>query len=172
MIVVSDTNILSSFAAGDSLPQLLQLFPRSKLVIPPVVQQELQIGVDAGEKHLDSILQSIAANQIEVLSLSAEEEALTYGYPLNLNEGERQAIAISQMRKATLLCNDKQAIRCCQQRRITVLNLVDLLRRLWVKQVRTPGEVRMMIEKMERAEGLVLSPRQMAEIFAQHEGSQ
>lgn len=171
MIVVSDTNILSSFAAGDSLPQLLQLFSRSKLVIPPAVQQELQMGMDMGEKHLDPILQAIAAKQIEVLSLSAEEEALTYSFPLNLNEGERQAIAISQMRKATLLCNDKQAIRYCQQRRITVLNLVDLLRRLWVKQVRTPDEVRMMIEKMEETEGLALTPRQVDEIFAQLEES-
>ena len=172
MIVVSDTNILSSFAAADSLPQLLQLFSRSGLVIPPAVQQELQAGLDAGEKHLGPILQSIEAHQIEVILLSAEEESLSYSYPLSLNEGERQAIAISQIRKASLLCNDKQAIRCCQQRRITVLNLVDLLRRLWVKQVQTPGEVRMMIEKMERVEGLALSPRQMAEIFAQSEGSQ
>ena len=90
MIVVSDTNILSSFAAADSLPVLLRLFPHSRLVIPSAVQQELQAGLNAGEKHLDPVIQSIQANQIEVASLSAEEEFLTYGYPLSLNEGERQ----------------------------------------------------------------------------------
>ncbi|MBI1765729.1 MAG: hypothetical protein HYR56_30360 [Acidobacteria bacterium] len=172
MIVVGTTNILSFLAAGDSLPAFLRLFARSKLVIPPGVQQELQAGLNAGANYLEPVLQAIQANQIEVSALSAEEEFLTYNLPRSLNEGELQALALTQKRRAPLLCNDTQALRYCQPRGITVVNLVAILRLLWVKNVQSPDEVRRLIEQMERVEGLALSPRQVDEIFAQHEGTE
>lgn len=171
-IVVSTTNILSSLAAGDSLPALLHLFARAKLVIPPAVQQELQAGLHAGAKHLEPVLQAIQTNQIEVSALSVEEEFLTYNFPNSLNEGELQAIAIAQKRRVPLLCNDTQAIHYCEPRGITVVNLVAILRLLWVKNVQLPDEVRRLIKQMELVEGLVLSSGQMAEIFAQTEGEE
>lgn len=74
MIVISDTNILSSLAAGDALATLRRLYPKSRLLIPPTVQQELQSGFDRGKTYLQPVLQAIAKQQIEVVSLSAEEE--------------------------------------------------------------------------------------------------
>lgn len=165
MIVVSTTNILSSLAAGDSSPALLRLFARSRLAIPPAVQQELQAGLNAGAKHLEPVLQAIQANQIEVSALSAEEEFLTYNFPSSLNEGELQALAIAQKRRVPLLCNDTQAIHYCQPRGITAVNLAAILRLLWVKNVQSPDEVRKLIEQMKQVEGLALSSRQMAEIL-------
>ena len=55
MIVVSDTNILSSFAAGDALPLALQLFARAAWGVPPSVQQELQAGLLRGKDHLETV---------------------------------------------------------------------------------------------------------------------
>ncbi len=121
--------------------------------------------------QLEPVLQAIQASQIEVSDLTTEEEFLTYNYPGSLNEGERQAIAIAQRRKATLLCNDNQAIHYCQQRRINVVTLVAILRLFWVKSVLTPDEVRSLIERMRQIEGLMLSSRQTAEIFAAAEQS-
>ncbi|MBI3758005.1 MAG: hypothetical protein HY267_08520 [Deltaproteobacteria bacterium] len=48
MIVVSDTNILSSLAAGDALPALLHVFRRSTFCIPPSEQKSLLHIVEAG----------------------------------------------------------------------------------------------------------------------------
>lgn len=166
MIVVSTTNILSSLAAGDSLPALLQLFARSRLVIPPGVQQELHAGLNAGAHHLEPVLHALQANQIEVGALSVEEEFLTYNLPRSLNEGELQALALAQKRRMPLLCNDTQAIRYCEPRGITVITLVTILRLLWVKNVQSADEVRRLIEQMKRVEGLALSPKQLVEIFA------
>jgi predicted nucleic acid-binding protein/predicted HTH domain antitoxin len=171
-IVVSTTNILSSLTAGGSLPALWQLFARAKLVIPPAVQQELQAGLNTGAKHLEQVLQAIQTNQIEVSALSVEEEFLTYNFPSSLNEGELQAIAIAQKRRVPLLCNDTQAIHYCEPRGITVINLVTILRLLWARNVQSADEVRRLIRQMELVEGLALSSRQVAEIFAQHEGSE
>lgn len=166
MIVVATTNILSSLAAGDSCPALLRLFAPSRLIIPPGVQQELHAGLNAGAKYLEPVLHAIQANQIEVSTLSVEEEFLTYNLPRSLNEGELQALALAQKRRTPLLCNDTQIIRYCEPRGIAVITLVAILRLLWVKNVQSPDGVRRLIRQMERVEGLALSFRQLAEIFA------
>jgi predicted nucleic acid-binding protein len=82
VIVVSDTNILSSFAAGDAFPLLLRLFARSQVCVPPSVRQELQTGLDKGKIYLELVLQAIDTGQIEVLALSSDEEQVLQGYPL------------------------------------------------------------------------------------------
>jgi predicted nucleic acid-binding protein len=165
VIVVSDTNMLSSLAAGDSFPALTRLF-QDKLAIPPCVQHELHRGFDRGNAYLQPVLDAISTGRVAVLPLSAEEELLTFTYPSSLDEGEREALALAQIRKATLLSNDKAAQRYCHQRGVRVLNLPDVLRALWVEQVLLPNEVRSLISKMAEVERLSLTPKQMAEIFA------
>lgn len=46
MLIISDTNILSSLAAGDALPFLFELFPKTSICIPVAVQEELQLGME------------------------------------------------------------------------------------------------------------------------------
>ncbi|MCI0525297.1 MAG: hypothetical protein L0Y75_08560 [Acidobacteria bacterium] len=165
MIVISDTNILSSIAAGDSFPALLRLFGHAKIAIPFAVQQELQEGLDRGRTYLEPVIQSILASRIEVIPLSAEEELLTFNYPARLGAGERQAIALAQTRKAVLLSNDDRAVRYCRQKKIRYLDLVDVLRLLWVRQVMSQDEVRGLIEKMEQVEGLSLAQAERSVVF-------
>lgn len=152
-------------AAGDSFPALLRLFARAKVAIPFAVQQELQEGLDRGRAYLEPVIQSILARQIEVFPLSAEEELLTFNYPARLGEGERQAIALAQTRKATLLSNDDRAVRYCRQKQINYLDLVDILRLLWTRQVMSQDEVRVLIEKMEQVERLSLTQAERPVIF-------
>jgi predicted nucleic acid-binding protein len=76
VIVVSDTNILSSLAAGDSLPALLRLFARSTLCIPPSVRDELQMGLDKGRTYLEPIFRVITAQQQRSLSEDEQREAV------------------------------------------------------------------------------------------------
>lgn len=45
MLVISDTNILSSLAAGQGFHLLSRLFPGKVIYIPPAVQKELQAGL-------------------------------------------------------------------------------------------------------------------------------
>jgi predicted nucleic acid-binding protein len=72
VIVVSDTNVLSSLAAGDSLPALLRLFARSTLCIPPSVRDELQVGLDKGKTYLEPIFRAAITQQIDVVPLSPD----------------------------------------------------------------------------------------------------
>jgi predicted nucleic acid-binding protein len=166
VIVVSDTNILSSLAAGDSLPLLLKLFARSKVYIPPSVRDELQTGLDKGRDYLGPIFPAIAAQQIEVIPLSSEEEKEMQGYPRRLNLGERQAIALARSRNALLLSNDRHALRYCQEQNIRTVNLVEILRLLWTRNLILQDEVRTLVAKLEQVENLVLTQARREAIFA------
>lgn len=166
MIVVCDTNILSSFAAGNAFPLLLRLFARTQLGVPPGVRQELQIGLERGNSYLSIVLQAIDAGHIEAFSLSSTETQLVPGYPQKLNLGEREALALAQARQAILLSNDKRAIIYCQQNNVRVISLVDVLRLLWLRRIASQDEVQKIIEQMQRVENLILTPAQHAVVFA------
>jgi predicted nucleic acid-binding protein len=168
VIVFSDTNILSSLAAGAIFPSLPQLFAQSDLKIPPAVFQELQTGIARGKAYLELVRQAVELRQIAVIALSPHEEQLMQSYPPRLNLGERQAIALTQTRNALLLSNDKRAIRYCQTQQIRVLNLENILRQLWVRQVLTRHEVDQAIERMALVEHLTISAERRAAIFAPH----
>ena len=166
MIIISDTNILSSLAACEALSALEILYQKPRLVIPPAVLSELQAGLAAGMTHLQLVLESIQRQQIEVISLSAEEELLSYTYPIDLGEGEREAMALAQSRKALLLTNDGEAIRYCFRRQWEVVSLNNLLRLFWISGVMLPDDVRDLIAKMEQVERLRLTPDHLLKIFA------
>ena len=52
MIVISDTNILSSFAAGDAFEALQHLFAKTGIAITPAIEQELIQAEAAGSQLL------------------------------------------------------------------------------------------------------------------------
>lgn len=166
MIVVSDTNILSSLAAAEVLHYLFQLFPKANICIPPSVQQELQIGLDRQQMYLASVFQAIHAEQIHVLALSMQEQQLSETLPRKLNRGECEAIALSQYRSAPLLSNDKRAIRYCLDNGITALDLPAILNLLWTQNIVTKGQIHSFIQKMSTQERLTLSDAQLQRVFA------
>lgn len=165
MLIISDTNILSSFAAGEAFQLLLRLFPERSICIPLTVQQELQIGLDRGRAYLKSVLQGIDAGQVQVLELSTQDEQLLDQLPRKLNQGEREAIILALTRKIPLLSNDKRAIRYCEHQGIEVVDLPELLRLLWTHHLVTRTEVERLIERMRQVENLILSPPDRAKIF-------
>ena len=166
MIVISDTNILSSFAAANSLHVLLRLFPQTPIYIPPAVLEEIQMALDKGYNYLSPLIEAITDQQITVLPLTTDETALLPLLSHRLNAGERQAIVLAQQRHGILLSNDHRAVRYCDQQGIRSLELVDILRLLWIRKTFSRREVHLLIERMERVENLTLTEEQKAIIFA------
>lgn len=165
MLIISDTNILSSLAAGEALSLLFRLFPNASIFIPPAVHRELQTGLAYGQKHLEAILQAVGA-KLQILHLSENEQKLAQELPKKLNAGEREAIALSKNRRGRLLSNDKHAVRYCKQNGISVLDLSLVLRLLWTRKVVSQTEVKALIDKMKIVENLQLSPIALKTIFA------
>ncbi|MEM7127142.1 MAG: hypothetical protein AAF702_12495 [Chloroflexota bacterium] len=165
MIVISDANILSSFAAADALDHLRRLFPKARIAVPPSVVIELRNGLDYGKSHLKTVLDTITENDIDVLPLSRAEEKLRLQLPQRLNAGECEGIVLAQNRNLLFLSNDKKAFRYCHREGIQALDLVDLLRLLWIQSVCTQKDVAQLIQKMVDVEKLVLRQKQLDIIF-------
>ena len=168
MIVISDTNLLSSFAAGNALPLLLRLFAQTEIYIPPAVLEETQVAFTRGRSYLNAVFEAIAINQMIVLPLTPDEEVLLSLLPRKLNAGERQAIILTQQRHGILLSNDQRAVRYCEQQGIRSLDLVDMLRLLWTRKIISRRDVHRLIEEMQRVEQLTLTAEQRVIIFGPH----
>lgn len=166
MLVISDTNILSSFAAGNALPLLLRLFPDTTILLPPAAQKELQTGLVYGKNYLAEVLQAIAAGKLQIIALSNDEQQSAAKLPAKLGLGEREAIAGTQNRRGRLLSNDKQAIHYCKQHQINAMDLPVLLRLLWKRKILSQTEVRTLIDRMKAVENLQLNQRALALIFS------
>lgn len=166
MIVVSDTNILSSLAAADITPLLFALFPKAQICIPPTVKQELQAGLERQQWHLLPIVDAIHAGKIHVIALSVQEQQLSEALPHKLNRGECEAIAIAQVRSTPLLSNDKRAVSYCLEHHIPVLDLPAMLNLLWTQQIVAKEAITALIQKMAVRERLTLTEAQLQRIFA------
>ena len=69
-------------------------------------------------------------------------------------------------RQVPLLSNDKRAIRYCQQQKIEVIDLPQLLRALWVTGIISKSSVKQIIKRLANIENLVLNQVDKAKIFA------
>ncbi len=166
MLIISDTNILSSLAAGGVSELLFDLFPGQLIHIPPAVEQELQAGLAQQKTYLESVWQAITTNKLMVLALSPLEQQLAQHLPGRLNAGECEAIALAQNRHARLLSNDRRAIRYCQEAQVKVVDLADLLRLFWTRGLISAAKVDHLLNQMHEVENLVLSQADRAKIFA------
>lgn len=165
MLIISDTNILSSLAAGRALPLLWQLFSSTVIYIPPTVQQELQAGLAHGQTHLNLVLNAISSDDIQILSLSSEEQELADALPKKIKGSQREAVALSQIREGILLSNHRRTIRYCDRNNVDVLDLIDTLRLLREQEIIPKYRIKEMIVRMEQVEGITLSNAQRKEIF-------
>ena len=169
MLIISDTNILSSLAAGGVLPLLWDLFPSSAstvIYISPTTHQKLQAGLAHGQTHLLVVLKEIESLNMQILPLSPEEQQLAAALPKKIRRNEGEAVALCQMREGILLSNHRRTLRYCDRNDIEALDLIDILRLLWQERIISKNKIKRVILRMEEVEGITLSDAQRKEIFA------
>jgi predicted nucleic acid-binding protein len=166
MVIVSDTNILSSLASADALDLLAELFHGDTIYIPPAVEQELQVALSYGQAHVERVFQALEAGDIQRIELTDAERLLMATLPAKLHAGEREGIVICQVRKHLFLSNDRRAVRYCDANGIETISLAFLLRSLWILRILSQHEVRELIKTMGTVEDLVLNKTQRDFIFA------
>jgi predicted nucleic acid-binding protein len=165
-MVVSDTNILGSFAAADALPSLFAVIATDSIIIPPAVEAEIQTGVARNVAHLQRLLDAISAKRLVVTPLNLQVQAPIASFPHQLNIGEREAIALAAQHRAILLTNDRRALSYCATVQIATLDLKQLLRGLWIRKIATQASVRTIIARMEQVDRTVFLDRDIQQIFA------
>lgn len=165
MVIISDTNILSSFAAANALDLLAKLFDKDKICIPPAVERELQTALTYGKTHVERVIQALEAGDIERTTLTEAERKLMAALPRKLHDGEREGIVICQARKLPFLSNDRRAVNYCNKNGIRAIPLVVVLRSLWIEKILSKQEVRELIQTMTKVEKLTLNKTQQDAIF-------
>ena len=139
MSVISNTTVLSNFAAIDSLHRLHELF--EEVFLPTEVYQEIQRGLEEGYafySEVDKVLHPRAEKGwLRLTSLKDEGEVLVFsGMPGQLHAGEASCLAIARQRHWLLLTDDKAARRQAADLKVAVSGtlgclLLGIERNLW-----------------------------------------
>jgi len=109
MNVISNTTVISNFAAINQLELLRQLY--GIVYLPTEVYAEIKAGLEEGYLFYHPLLDLIAANDWLCLVSLASKEELSYfrSFPNHLHQGETACLAIAKTRGWLLLTDDKPA---------------------------------------------------------------
>ena len=139
MSVISNTTVLSNFAAIDSLDRLQKLY--GEIYLSTEVYQEIQRGLEEGYTFYSSVEEILRpvreGGWLRLTSLSNEKEVLAFSnMPGQLHAGEASCLAIAQQRSWLLLTDDKAARRHAADRNIAISGTLGCLvlgveRSLW-----------------------------------------
>ncbi len=164
-MIISDTNILGSFAAARAIPLLLKTLQVDIVYVPPGVYDELAAGQAAGVEHLGIIEDLVGAGSLRLIELTEKDRTRMASLPPSFKRGEREAVAIAMRTGATLLSNEKRVVNFCLRQGVQCLDLITLLRYVWQRGVATKARVRTLILRMEKVEGLVIKNASRREVF-------
>ena len=154
-MIISDSNILSSFAAARSLPLLFDVVGKEIIHIPPAVHRELQEGLEHGLSYLSDITAAVDKGAIQVLAIAQQDREEMALLPTSFGHGEREAVALCLRLRATLLSNEKRVVNHCKRVAIPCLELKTLLKMLWREGITSKAKVKTVMYRMTQAEGLV-----------------
>lgn len=153
-MIVTDTNILSTFARIQRLDILPLVVAENAFYLSPSVVKEIKAGLNKGLDFLRPIVDGLDSGaEFFVVELTIEEKNFVDTLPGSLNAGEKECITICAHRAGSkLLTNDKRAFNYCRENRIPALDLKLILRRLWQAGHYTKDEVRQLINEIEQSE--------------------
>jgi predicted nucleic acid-binding protein len=121
-VIISDTNILSSFAAAKGLLLLFDILHEDVIYIPPSVHRELLEGLTYGVSYLAEVIRLVERGKLKVLDITEQDRRQMASLPPSFGLGEKEAVALCLREKASLLSNEKRVVNYCLRNDITCLN--------------------------------------------------
>ncbi len=139
MSIISNTTVLSNFAATQSIGKLQKLF--GEVFLSTEVYQEIQRGLEEGYSFYSGIEDVVhplsPGGWLRLTSLSGESELLAFsGLPAELHAGEASCLAIARSRGWLFLTDDRAARRQAARQGVAVSGTLGCLvlgveRNLW-----------------------------------------
>lgn len=143
MRVVSDTDILSTFARIGRLDIMDELF--EEIMLPPSVRSELANGrIDL--KSLKPTLAKLTGEELKALKLADPR----------LGRGEKECLVVAKGRGILLASNDRVVCLLCRREDIEFLTLPMILRLSITEDVVTRQEARQLVKLIENEEHTVI----------------
>lgn len=141
MLILLDNTVLSNFALVERI-DLLVLALGAHVATTPQVVDEHRAGVALGRVPETDL------TWLQVLVLSAAEEASLQQFLLHLNQGEAACLAVAAHRPARVLTDDRDARRFAGRRRIAISGTLGVLVRLVRTDHLTVPEADSLLRKM------------------------
>ena len=164
-LVVVDTDILSMFAKVDAIAILGQLLGPDRVATTPAIRDEIAVPLQYGyEFPLQALAQTAVAPLTGQAWLEYERLRATGG---SLGRGELEAIALCKTEGAAFATNDLVARRFAFEQGVHVISLQAILRGLWLSGVCGKPEVRVLLERIKRADRLEVPLEVEMEIFGE-----
>lgn len=154
-MILSDTNILSTFAKINRLSLLAQLFERAQIGVVPAVYTELQTGVSSGYVALQAAIALIQQGQIALLTPTAQEIFEKDSLPDSFDAGERETLAVAKSRGCQVLTNETRVKNWCNRAGIGYWDLPGILRALWRMNLLTKEQVRELMAQIETKDRVI-----------------
>lgn len=143
MSIISNTTVLSNFAAIGALDRLRELF--GAVALPTEVYKEIERGLEEGYEFYSGIWRMVhplsEEGWLRLVSLAGDRELEYFSrIPARLHAGEASCLAIAENRGWLLLTDDRAARRYAHTRGVLVSGTVGCLtlgvdRELWSLQL-------------------------------------
>ena len=161
--MIFDTDILSMLGKIGRTDLLRKLFPKTSLVISFEVYNELLRAKEAGYDFVDDILEQefgIVCLDSELIK-EYEEKKIKLR---NIYAGELTSILLSKWGGMAFVTNDSKAKRFCEENGVEWLDIIDLLRLCYRKQVLDERGIEKVVREIEEKDRTRITRKE--EIFA------
>jgi len=158
MMILVDTNILSTFGKVGGLKLLFELF-QTKLSVSSNVFCEISIAYEKEYSFAKSVLDCIKNEKIDVVAVDQEDLPYMLGLPKSFGPGERDSIAICENRGYVFLSNEKKVYNYCKKHGIQCLLLPHLLKSLWKENILNKEDVKELITEIESKDNIVIADK-------------
>ncbi len=159
MMILIDTNILSTFGAIDALHLLFLVF-EGEISITTNVFNEVKKAQKLGYAYAEKVLALVAQERLKMVSPTDEEAIFISQLPKSFGSGELDSVAIARYRKAILVTNEKRVLNYCHRLSIETMTLNSFLKFLWKQGILSKSDVEKLIEEIESKDKVVFDSKE------------
>lgn len=163
MIILLDTNIISTFSKIRKLELLYDVFNANVFYISPNVHNEIMMAKEKGYVFVTHIVDLLQKKKIISLALTSEEEIKASNIPLSFSKGERDSLIICKERNGIFVTNERKVINYCKKYGIIYFDLRDVLKALYIFMKFSRNEVSKLIKEIEEKDNIIIKYKK--EIF-------
>ncbi len=149
--MIFDTDILSMLGKIGRADILRKLFPESDVLISFEVYNELLRAKEAGYDFVDDILKQgfniIYLDPDLIKEFEQKKEELR-----NIHPGELTSVLLCKQKGMDFATNDSKAKRFCKEAGIDWMDITDILRLCYLKNVLDRGEIEKLIRDIEKSD--------------------
>ena len=159
MIIILDTNIISTFSKIKKLELLYDVFNANVFYISPNVHKEIMAAKEKGYIFVEQVTDLLQRKKLVTLTLNSEEAVKAEKLPSSFSKGERDSLVICKERNGIFVTNERKVINYCKKHDIAYFDLRDILKALHQFMNFSKDEVSKLIDEIEEKDNIIIKDK-------------